>query len=105
MHFQTAQLVAVLIGSVLPLLVGLVTKASWPAGLRAVLLLLLAGVTSFLTDWVGSLNGGPAFDPGVSLLAALGVFLAGVGLQFGFWKPTGLTNVVKRNGIRDEIGR
>lgn len=101
MHIPLPQTLSLIIGVVLPLLVGVLTKASWPAGVRAVLLLFLAGVTSVLSDLLGSLNGGPAFDLGVSLLTALGTFLVGVGMHFGFWQPTRASAVVQSIGVRD----
>jgi hypothetical protein len=88
MQFQLAQLISILVGGILPLATGLVTKATWSGGTRAVVLLVLSGATSVLTDFLGSLNGGAAFDWSVALTAAFLTFLSGVGTYFGLWKPT-----------------
>jgi hypothetical protein len=88
MHFELAQIISILVGGVLPLVTGLVTKATWSGGVRAVVLLALSGVTGVLTDYLGALNGGTPFDWGVALTAAVLTFLSGVGMYFGLWKPT-----------------
>jgi hypothetical protein len=90
MHFQLAQLISILVGGILPLVTGLVTKSTWSGGARAVILLALSGVTSVLTDFLSALNGGDAFDWPTALTAAFLTFLSGVGTYFGLWKPTTL---------------
>lgn len=88
MQFQLAQLISILVGGILPLVTGLVTKATWSGGARAVVLLVLSGATGVLTDFLGSLTGGTAFDWPTALTAAFLTFLSGVGTYFGLWKPT-----------------
>lgn len=88
MQFQLAQLISILVGGILPLVTGLVTKSSWSGGARAVVLLLLAGATGVLTDYLGALTGGGAFDWPTVVTAAFLTFLSGVGTYFGLWKPT-----------------
>lgn len=88
MHFELAQIISILVGGVLPLVTGLVTKATWSGGVRAVVLLGLSGLTAVLTDYLGALNGGAPFDWGTALTAAFLTFLTGVGTYFGLWKPT-----------------
>ena len=99
MHFDTAQVLSLVVGFILPLIVGYITKAAWPAGVRAVTLLALSGLSAFLTELISSLGTGSPFDVGATLLAVLGTFLAGVGAHFGLWQPTGLTAVAKRSGV------
>lgn len=95
-----AQVVALLVGTVLPLLTGLVTKAEVGKHVRAVVLLVLAGVTSVLTELGASLSTGTSFELGTVVLAALGTFLVGVGVHFGLWKPTGASNKAKARGVK-----
>lgn len=95
---DTPQLVAFLIGTVLPLITGLATRWNAPAGVRAVVLLALSGITSVLTELLTSLNANTPFDLGATLLAALATFLVGVGTHFGFWKPTGAAGAAKATG-------
>lgn len=99
MHFQLAQIISILVGGVLPLITGFVTKATWSSGTRAVVLLVLSGATSVLTDFLGSLNGGTAFDWPTVLTAAVLTFLAGVGAHTGLWVPIKATAWVKTHGI------
>lgn len=98
MHFDPAQIISLLVGVVLPLLTGLVTKVATSPAVKAIVLLVLSGVTSVLTDFLASLNGGAAFDLGTALVAALGTFLVGTGMYFGVWKPTGTAVAMQRIG-------
>lgn len=98
MHFDLAQVISLLVGVVLPLLTGLMTKTSTSAGFKAVVLLALSAVSAVLADFLAALNGGLAFDLGATLLTALGTFLIGVGMHFGIWKPTGVAAGLQRVG-------
>lgn len=97
-QFDTAQVLALIIGTVLPLIAGLVTRWNASPGARALVLLVLAAITSFLTAWLDAVNGGTSLDIGATLLAVLGTFLVGVGVQFGLWKPVGASDAMKRTG-------
>ena len=98
MQFDLAQVISLLIGVVLPLLVGLVTKWNTSPSFRAVLLLLLSAISAFATEFLATLNGGVAFDVGATLLSVLGTFLVGVGMHFGLYKPSGASDALKRVG-------
>lgn len=98
--FDLAQVISLLIGVVLPIFTGLVTKWETPAGVRATVLLGLSAVTAFMSEFLSSLTGHTAFDVGATLLAVLGTFLTGVGLQFGLWRPSGISDAAKRVGSR-----
>ncbi len=98
MYFQLPQIISIVVGGILPLLTGLVTKATWDGGVRAVVLLALSGVTGILTDFLGSLNHGTPFDWPTALTAGFITFCAGVATHFGLWKPTGAAAVVQRIG-------
>lgn len=96
--FDTAQVLALVIGTVLPLVAGLVTRWNASAGARAITLLVLAAITSFLTMWLDAVNMDTALDIGAALLTVLGTFLVGVGVHFGLWSPTGASDAVKQTG-------
>ncbi|GAA2322177.1 hypothetical protein GCM10010149_89150 [Nonomuraea roseoviolacea subsp. roseoviolacea] len=98
--FETAQVLSLVIGVVLPLLTGYVTKASWGGGVRAIVLAFLSAVSGFLTE---ALSAGSAFDWNATLLAVLGTFLVAVGTHFGFWNPTGVAAAVKSAGVKDKL--
>lgn len=96
--FDPAQVISMLIGVVLPLVVGLVTKWETAPSVRAVLLLLLSAVSAFMTELLSSITGNSIFDVGATLLAVLSTFLIGVGMHFGFYKPIGASDAAKRVG-------
>lgn len=87
-QFDWAQMLSFLIGTVLPLLVGLVTNWSTRPAVRAVLLLFLSAVTSVLTELLDALTNHTPFAVWPVVFTALGTFLIGVGMHFGLWKPT-----------------
>lgn len=97
-QFDTAQVLSLIIGVVLPLLAGLLTRSSASSGVRAVVLLVLAAVSSFLTELYNATVAGGVFDIGSTLLAVLGTFLVAVGSHFGFWRAVGASEAAKRTG-------
>ncbi|WHT21032.1 hypothetical protein N8J89_08175 [Crossiella sp. CA-258035] len=92
MTFDLAQVLSLAIGTLLPVLVGLVTR--WDAGarLRAVLLAALSAVSAFLSELLESVNTGTQFDAGATLLAVLGTFTVAVATHYGLWSPTGVAD-------------
>lgn len=84
------QLLSLLIGVVLPILVGVVTTEVTSGGVKAVLLAFLSAVAGVLTDVAAG-----GFDLKTSLVNWLVVFLVAVATHFGFWKPTGVTPFVQ----------
>lgn len=99
MSLDLAQLLALVVGTILPLLTGLVTKANAAAGVKAVVLLALAAVTGFLSNLVDALNTHAAFNVGSVFLTVLATFLVGVGSYFGLLKPTSLSAKVASYGV------
>lgn len=86
---DVALVVQILVSTVLPLLVGLVTKTITHPGAKAVILAILSLVTSLLTELGESLAAGTTYDVGIGLLLALPTFLIAVGMHYGIWKPIG----------------
>lgn len=91
-------MVSVLVGTVLPLLVGLVTKRVTHSGVKAVLLAGLSLVTALLTELGAAWSRGEAYDLGQGLLVALPTFLVAVGMHFGIWKPVGASAAAQEAG-------
>lgn len=82
-------LLTLLAGTVLPLLVGLVTTRDTNSNRKAVLLVLFSVLTPLLAELAHALSTQTPYDLGLALFTALGTFLVGVGLHYGLWKPTG----------------
>ena len=98
MHFDLAQVLSLVIGTVLPLLTGLISRQNTSAGLKAVVLLALSAVSGFLANFLDAVNTHSTFNVGSALLTVLGTFLVGTGVHFGFLKPTGAAAAVQRFG-------
>ncbi len=96
-------LVGFLSGTVLPLLVGLVTTRVTSGGLKAGLLALLSAVAGSLAELSDTFVNGTTFDVGIALLTALGAFLVGVGLHSGIYKPTKVSQKLQEVGARNSI--
>lgn len=91
---------SVVIGVVLPLLVGLVSTRTTSARRKAVLLAALAAVAGLGSELLASLRLDEVYDLGVGLLTALSTFLVAVGLHFGLWKPTGTSTAAQDTSLR-----
>lgn len=100
-NVDIAQVIGLLIGVVLPVLVGLVTTRVTSSSTRAILLAVLSFVTNLLTEFAASLSAGTAYDLGAALIAGLGTFIVAVAIQFGFWKPTGVSASVQAVGSKN----
>lgn len=90
-----ALILGLLVSTVLPLLVGLVTTRITRPGLKAVLLAALSLVTSMLTEMGTALAHGTSYDVGRGLLMALPTFLIAVGMHYGLWKPVGASRAAQ----------
>ena len=92
------------LGVVLPVLVGLVTTRATSAGRKAVLLAALSVVTSLLTELIGALQAGTVYNLGLALVFGLGTFIVAVSTHYGLLKPTGVSDkaadVVNTSGPR-----
>jgi len=96
---SAVQVVSLLIGPLLPLIVGTITKVSTSAGTKTLLLTILAALTGFGTEYVAD----PSHFNLTAGLMTWGVTLAeAVALHFGIWKPLDLTGWLQRNvGVKD----
>jgi hypothetical protein len=92
--------IGLLISTVLPLLVGLVTTRVTSSGAKAALLAGLAAINGLAVEFAASLNAGEPYNIGTGLLIALGSFLVAVGLHFGIYKPTGASAAVQETGVK-----
>jgi len=96
--FSWIILLTMLVATVLPLLVGLVTKVVTSPGKKAVLLALLSAVTGLGSEVLNALTTGTSFNLFLGLILFITSFLIAVGLHYGFWKPTGTSAAAQRVG-------
>ena len=81
-------------GTVLPLIVGLVTTKVTSPGVKSVLLLALSIIASGLAQVLQTHQNGQSFDLWNWLLTALATFIVGVSSHFGLWRPTGVADKI-----------
>lgn len=72
----------------LPVLVGLVTTRVTHAGAKAVVLLALSAVESFIVELAAP---GPGWNAGDALVLTVVSFVMAVAVHFGLWKPAGVS--------------
>ena len=97
-EFSLAQTLGLVLSVLLPLLVGLVTKTVTDSGIKATLLAALAAITGFVTEAFTAVQGDVPFNIVSAGMVALASFLVGVGMHFGLWKPTGVSERLQRIG-------
>lgn len=82
---------------VLPIVVGLVTKASTSPAIKSVLLLALSAATAIISNLL-AVDG--ASDVGPMVTSVLSTFVIAVASYFGFWRGT-VTPVVQGVFVKD----
>lgn len=85
----------------LPILVGLLTRQSTPAGVKAVALLGFAAVKAFLEAWLAAANSATPFLWTAVAISVVVNFLIAVAVHFGLWKPTGVSAAAQRTLVAD----
>ncbi len=91
-------LIGLIVSTILPLVVGLVTTRVTSGGIKAVLLLALNAVIGFGTALLSAHDQGLGFDVLPAVYTWITFFLVGVGTHFGFWKPTGVSGTMQDVG-------
>lgn len=99
--FNTAGIISLLIGFVLPNAVGYCTQASMNKGVKAALLAATAAVSGVLTQWLDAINNDHHFAWQASALSAVATWLIAEGSYLRIWKPSGLSDVLQGMGIAD----
>lgn len=86
-----------IVGVVLPILVALVTKTVHSDRTRALLLLVLSGVSGVLNEWLVSTGD---FNWPKAVYDAVVIFVIGVATLLGLWKPTGVNEKAKQSLVK-----
>jgi hypothetical protein len=89
-----------LIGVVLPILVGLVTTKVTSATVKAVLLLFFTALDGFLVELSNHPHG---YSLGAAVVNWLVYFAIGVAMHFGLYKPTGMSAQAQLFGTRRAV--
>jgi len=93
MHtFDLATVISLLVGTVLPVVVGRVTTVHTHPALKGATLLALSTITSVLTQWLDALNSGTPFLWQTVVVSSVLTFSTGVATHAGLWKHTPLSN-------------
>jgi hypothetical protein len=101
MTITLAQLISAAVGTVLPILVAVVTDRVASGAVKAITLLVLAALSSFLSEWLVALNAGGPFDAAQAGFGVLLTFVVAVAGHFGFWKPAAVTG---SGGVAARVG-
>lgn len=96
---HVVQVISLLVGVVLPVLVGLVTKVTTSESTKAILLAALSAVSGFLSEY-GAAVGAGTFNWFDALLTAITTFVVAVAMHYGLWKPTGVAARAQATGVR-----
>ena len=96
----TDEIVGVIVAVLLPLLVGLVTKASWGGEVRAILLAVLSAVSGVAQGFLDR-PPGVAWDWQHAVLTAVTTFVIAVAMHYGLWDKIGASEAAKRTLIKD----
>ncbi len=91
MTITLAQLISAVVGTLLPILVAVITDRVASGAVKAVVLLALAALSSFLTEWLVALQTAATFDFAQAAFGVLLTFVVAVAGHFGFWKPANIT--------------
>lgn len=85
----------------MPVAVGLVTKATTSSALQSVFLLGLSLINGVLS---AALAAGDGFSWGKAILQAAVSFVIAVAVHYGVWKPTGVTAAALAVGTKRDYG-
>jgi hypothetical protein len=85
----------------LPVLVGLVTKASTSGSVKAVLLAALSAVTGVSSALIQANDSGQGVDLYPLALSAVSVFVVAVATHYGLWKPTEVSAAAQSALVKD----
>lgn len=86
--FSGWQVVGLLVSTILPIIVGLVTKAATHPGTKAILLAGLSALDGLGSQALAAHSNHADYDLGQGILLAFTAFIVGVAMHYGLWRPT-----------------
>ena len=95
---DVVQILTLLSGTILPILVGLVTTRVTAPGAKGVLLASLSAAAALVGEALTAAQAGTPYDLGRGIVMALGVWCVATATHFGLWKPTGAADTVADTG-------
>lgn len=95
---DVVQILTLVVATVLPVLVGLVTTRVTHPGAKGVLLACLSALTALGTEALAAAQTGTPYDLGRGLVMALGVWVVAVATHYGLWRPTGVADTATDTG-------
>lgn len=101
--FNTGGVISLLIGTVLPVVVGYITKESLNPGLKSGILAGIAGLSGLLTQWLDAITSGTHFAWQAAVLSAFATWLVGEASYYKWWKPSGISDAVQNRGVTDPV--
>lgn len=104
MNLDLTMVLTILVGTVLPIFNGLITKAQ-SVRLRTYLQLVLNAVAGFGAEWLDSLVNGAAYDVRQAATAAVLSLVVAITTQAGVWKPLGVSDWAKTHGNTPALHR
>jgi hypothetical protein len=97
--YNTAGILSLLIGVVLPVIVGYFTSGHLNSGVKATVLALLAGLTAVLAQWLDAVNNSQHFAWQTAVISAFATWLVAEATYFKIWKPSGVAETLKEVGV------
>lgn len=97
MNLDTTMVLTILVGTVIPILNGLLTKYQSSTA-RAYLQLVLNAAAGFGAEWLDNLVNGTAYNVGQAATAAGVSLIVAIATQAGLWAPLGVSEWAKTHG-------
>lgn len=102
MFTVNATLTMLLVGTLIPILVGLITKANAPAAVKSICMIVLSAIGAAFV--VSTQADGTAVFSKETIVATLNTIVQAVATYYGVWKPSGVSGKVINATARFGLG-
>lgn len=93
------QVLVLVVSVIAPLVVGLLTKASWNKNLKALLLMAIAIAIGIVQGFLAAPHG-TTWSWSLALVNGLIAWVIAVATHYGLWKPVGATEVAQKSLVK-----